>query len=383
MKLLSVFGTRPEAVKMAPVLAALDAEPHVDSRVCITGQHREMLDQALDYFRIAPDFDLRLMERGQGLNSLLARAMEGLDRIYAEAVPDRVLVHGDTTTALAATLAAFHRRIPVAHVEAGLRTGRPGDPFPEETNRRAIDMVADLLFAPTSGARSNLLAESVPGRIFVTGNSGIDALYATIQRLDRDPVLGRHVEEALPKLDAERRVVLATAHRRESFGAPFRRICAALLQLAARGDVEIVFPLHPNPNLAGPAERLKRTPGVHVVPPQGPAAFVALLRRADLVMTDSGGVQEEAAALGRPTLVLRNATEREEAVRTGTARLAGTGTGTIVRHAAALLDSPAPNRSNPAPNPFGDGRAAARIVAALLGRPVAEFDFEGKREYAA
>lgn len=374
MRLLSVIGTRPEAVKMAPVLRALRREPGIESLVCLTGQHRDLAAPVLGLFGLSADRDLALMEPGQALNPLLGRAVDALDRLLAETAPDRVLVHGDTTTALAAALAAFHRSIPVAHVEAGLRSGSLSDPFPEEMNRRTVDLVSDLLFAPTREAADNLAAERVPGRILVTGNSGIDALRLTLARL-RDPALRSAAEASLPPLDPERRLVLVTAHRRESFGAPFRRICGALARIAARGDSEIVWPLHPNPKLAGPASRLAGSPQIHLVPPLGLAAFALLLRRADLVLTDSGGVQEEAAALGRPTLVLREATERPEGLRAGAARLVGTGAAAIVREASLLLDAPrAAPHSGPLAPLYGDGRAARRIAAALAGRTAAAFD---------
>lgn len=374
MKLMTVIGTRPEAVKMAPVLRALAGERGVRSLLCVTGQHRAMLDDALAFFALRPDHDLALMEPGQALNPLLSRAVEGLDRVFAEEAPDRVLVHGDTTTALAAALAAFHRGVPVAHVEAGLRTGRPADPWPEEGNRRTIDGLADLLFAPTAEAKANLLAENVSGRILVTGNSGIDALAMVRERLRADPAAAAAAAAALPALDPGRRLIVATCHRRESFGAPLRSICAAIVRLAARGDVQIVFPLHPNPRLRAAAAALVGAEGVHLVPPLGLGAFVSLLERADLVLTDSGGVQEEAAALGRPTLVLRKTTERPEGIRAGIARIAGTGTAAIVRAAGASLDARRPRSAEPRANPYGDGKASARIAAALLGRPVAAFE---------
>jgi UDP-N-acetylglucosamine 2-epimerase (non-hydrolysing) len=357
MKLLTIFGTRPEAVKLAPVLIALKDEPSISSQVCVTGQHRALLDQVLGFFDIKPDFDLALMERDQALNAFLSRAVARIDQVLAEAAPDRILVQGDTSTAFAAALAAFNRRIPVAHVEAGLRTYCMHAPYPEEVNRRAISLMADMHFAPTPAANDHLCAERLRGEVFVTGNSGIDAL-----RLVR-AAPAKAVE--WPPLAPSMKLVLVTCHRRESFGAPFAAICSALERIAARDDVEILFPRHPNPALEGigPAN-------VRLLPPLDLPAFVGLLERAALVLTDSGGVQEEAAALGKPVIVLRDATERPEGLSEG-AVLAGTDADRIVRAAEARLDGVAgpvfPSLA------FGDGQAAARIVDGLLGRPVAEF----------
>ncbi len=351
MKLLSVFGTRPEAVKMAPILLALDLEPFVQSQVCVTGQHRALLDQVLGFFSIVPDFDLDAMAPGQGLNPLAARLIERLDAVLDEVRPDRVIVQGDTTTALAGALAAFHRSIPVAHVEAGLRTYCAAAPFPEEANRRAIALLADMHFAPTAAAKANLAAERLRGEVFVTGNSGVDALNLALAAIG---------PEAHPAAGG-RKLILVTCHRRESFGAPFAAICAALERLDRRPDVEIAFPRHPNPALAmAPA-------GPRDLPPLDLPDFLRLMRRADLILTDSGGVQEEAVTLGKPVVVLRDATERPE----GGAMLAGSDADRIVRAAEAHLDGSAePARPSLA---YGDGRAAERIVDALLGRPVEEF----------
>lgn len=358
MKLLTIFGTRPEAVKLAPVLLALNREAGIVSQVCVTAQHRALLDGVLALFSIRPDFDLALMERDQTLNALLSRAIGQIDRVLAEAAPDRVLVQGDTSTALAAALAAFNRRIPVAHVEAGLRTYCAHAPFPEELNRRAIALAADMHFAPTPTARANLVGERLRGDVYITGNSGIDALHLVLARPERG--------EALPPLDPAKRLILATCHRRESFGAPFAAICAALERLGERVDVEILFPRHPNPALDGAAPR-----NVRLLDPLGLPAFIGLLDRAALVLTDSGGVQEEAAALGTPAIVLREASDRPESLAEG-AVLAGADPDRIVAAAEARLDGAyAPVSPSDA---YGDGRAAARIVDALLGRPVEEFE---------
>ena len=375
MRLLSVFGTRPEAVKMAPLLLALRNEPAVETLVCVTGQHRELLDQVLAFFGISPHFDLDLMEPAQPLNRFAARTIERLEPVLEAAAPDRLLVQGDTTTALAAALAAFHRGIPVAHVEAGLRTYAPASPFPEELNRRTIDLISDLHFAPTTAAKANLCAERLNGEVFVTGNSGIDALHHVVRRLESDAALRDRIDAELPSLEADRKLVLVTGHRRESFGAPFEALCGALGDLASRGDAQIVYPLHPNPALREPAEQaLAGRAGIHLVPPLGLPPFIRLMQRADLILTDSGGVQEEAAALGKPVLVARDLTERPEAVDAGAARLVGRDRAHILSQMIGLLDDPDRGRRfTRRPTLYGDGRASLRIVDALLGRPVEEF----------
>ena len=375
MKLLIVIGTRPEAIKVAPLILALRRERSVETEVCVTGQHREMLTPVLLLFGIAPDRDLALMEAGQDLNGLAAKAIAELDSVYGELAPDRVLVHGDTTTAMAAAVAAFHRRIPVGHVEAGLRTRALDRPWPEEFNRRTIDLVADLLFAPTARARLNLQSEALQGRIVVTGNTGIDALEIVAARLAEDETLRAEADAQLPALDSRRRLVVVTGHRRESFGAGLSNICAGLSRLARRGDVEIVYPVHLNPEVSGPVEAaLSGLRNIHLVRPLDYLPFVRLMQRADLILTDSGGIQEEAPSLGKPVLVMRDVTERPEAVEAGKARLVGTDAAAIVREAGRLLDDEADRAGFAlAPNPYGDGRASARIVDSLLGRPVAEF----------
>lgn len=375
MKLLIVVGTRPEAIKMSPLILALRNEPEIETRLCVTGQHRQMLDQVFAQFGIVADRDLNLMVPDQSLNRLAAAALARLDEVYEEVGPDRVLVHGDTTTAMAAALAAFHRSIPVGHVEAGLRTYTLNGPFPEEMNRRTIDVVSDLLFAPTEGARRNIEAEGLEGEVVVTGNTGIDALETIAAQLDSSGDLRARADAALPPTVSGRKLLLVTGHRRESFGSGFRNICAALAQLAMRGDLDIVYPVHLNPNVRGPVEAaLSNRPNVHLVAPLDFLPFVRLMQRADLILTDSGGIQEEAPSLGKPVLVMRDVTERPEAVEAGTARLIGTGAARIVREAGEALDGGAANRSLASvANPYGDGRASARIVDALLGRPVEEF----------
>jgi UDP-N-acetylglucosamine 2-epimerase (non-hydrolysing) len=372
VKLLTVLGTRPEAVKLSPVLKTLNDESNVESHICVTGQHRDLTLPVLEFFSLRPDCDLEVMTPQQALNPLTARLVERLDPLLARIAPDRVIVQGDTTTAMAAALAAFHRRIPVAHVEAGLRTYRNAAPFPEEYNRRAIGLIADLHFAPTRNARDNLAAERLDGEVFVTGNSGIDALDLVLARLAREPALAASVDATLPARVGGRRQVLVTAHRRESFGAPFEAICTALAALAERKDVEILFPLHPNPRLRAAAEQALGTSArIRLLPPLSLPCFVRLLQRARLVLTDSGGVQEEAVALGKEVLVLRDATERPEGIEAGSALRVGTDPTRILHGAQRLLDdSPEPDARSQV---YGDGRAAARIVAGLLGREVEEF----------
>ena len=375
MKVLSVFGTRPEAIKMGPLVRALHAAPGIDSLVCITGQHRAMLDQVLSLFAIRPDHDLDVMVANQTLNGLCSRLFDKLDALYAQVQPDRVLVHGDTSTAMTAALAAFHRRIPVGHVEAGLRTGNLEQPWPEEMNRRVIDVVADHLFAPTDSARRNLQQESLSGRISVTGNTVIDALEQTVERLEQDVALRGAVDAQFPFLAPERKLLLVTGHRRESFGDGFANICQALAELAQRRDLQIVYPVHLNPNVQGPVHaQLGGLDNVHLIAPQDYLAFVRLMQRAHVVLTDSGGVQEEAPALGRPVLVMRDVTERPEAVRAGVVKLVGTDPARIVAAVDAASDQPVrPAQFLPDASPYGDGRASARIVAALRGLPFDPF----------
>lgn len=372
MKFLAVFGTRPEAVKLAPILKTLASESGTTTHICVTGQHRDLTRSILDFFSLHADFDLEVMAPQQALNPLMARLIERLDPVLVKTAPDRVIVQGDTTTALAAAMAAFHRRIPVAHVEAGLRTYRQAEPYPEEFNRRAIGLIADCHFAPTRAARDNVAAERLSGEVYVTGNSGIDALDLVLARLDGDRALAAATEAALPPRVDGRKEVLVTAHRRESFGDPFNAICAALGRLAEREDVEILFPLHPNPGLRAAAEQaLGGKPRIRLLPPLDLPCFVRLMQRARLILTDSGGVQEEAVALGKHLLVLRDATERPEGIEAGAALRVGTDPARILHAAEALLDAPAAPEARS--HLYGDGRAAERITAALLGHPVAEF----------
>lgn len=360
---------------MAPLLALLRQEEEVELRLCLSGQHRGLLDPVLRLFGVEADLDLALMAPGQGLNALAGKALEGLDRVFEAEAPDRVLVHGDTTTALAAALAAFHRGLRVAHIEAGLRTGDLARPFPEEMNRRAIDLVADLLFAPTAGARRNLEAEGAQGRILVTGNSGVDALEAVVARLATDEALRREADAALPALAPARRLLLVTGHRRESFGEGLANVCAALRELGRRSDLDIVYPVHLNPAVKRPVEAaLGGCAAVRLLPPLDFVPMVRLMQWADLILTDSGGIQEEAPSLAKPVLVTRDVTERPEGIAGGRARLVGTDTARIVAAASELLDDDAAReRFGGGANPYGDGKASRRIADALLGRPVDEF----------
>lgn len=369
LRVLSIFGTRPEAVKMAPVVQKLAAEPEIEACVCVTAQHREMLDQVLDLFAIHPDFDLDLMRPNQTLASLTAEILEHVDPILIQVQPDWILVQGDTTTVMAAALAAFYRNIKVGHVEAGLRTGDKHQPFPEEINRRIAGTLADLHFAPTQLSRQNLLREGIEDwRIAVTGNTDIDAL----QQISRREAPAE-VKQWLQEWGVEpggARLVLVTAHRREAFGEPIENICMALKELAGHylGNVQFVYPVHLNPNIQGPVYRiLGDIPNIHLLAPLDYLPLVHLMKTATLVLTDSGGIQEEATGLGKPTLVLREKTERPEGVEAGVLKLVGTESARIVHEAEHLLDDEkAYSAMAHAANPFGDGHAAEHIVSALL-----------------
>jgi len=378
VKILTVVGTRPEAIKMAPVIAEARRRG-LAVRVCATAQHRELLDQVLGLFAIVPDRDLDLMRPAQTLADFAARALAAVDRVLAVERPDWVLVQGDTTTAMVAALAAFYRSVPVGHVEAGLRTGDLARPFPEEMNRRTIDMLSRAHFAPTLGAGSNLLREGIAASsIHVTGNTVVDALLEARAMPCPDSELAA---AAMPPLAPNERLVLVTAHRRESFGDGMRAIARAVARLAAAvPDVRIVYPVHPNPNVREPMEEiLAGTPRVHLISPLPYLAFVHLMSRAHLIVSDSGGVQEEAPTLGVPALVLRETTERPEAIEAGAVRLVGVDEEAIVRAALEVLGEPAVRDAMArAVNPYGDGQAAARIVRILLGEPWTPFASEGR-----
>ncbi|VVE35203.1 UDP-N-acetylglucosamine 2-epimerase [Pandoraea cepalis] len=354
---------------MAPVISALKAADRFEVRVCVTAQHRQMLDQVLDLFGIQPDFDLNLMRPGQDLTDVTSRVLLGMRDIFAKYRPDIVLVHGDTTTTLAASLAAFYQRIVVGHVEAGLRTGNIYSPWPEEMNRRVAGSIATFHFAPTNVARDNLLAEHKDAAsIHVTGNTVIDALLEVHQRIRGDADLRAAFDEQFAFLDSNRKLILVTGHRRENFGDGFESICAALVELSQREDVEVVYPVHLNPNVQEPVRRiLGRLGNVHLIEPLDYLPFVYLMGRSYLILTDSGGIQEEAPSLGKPVLVMRDTTERPEAVSAGTVRLVGTDSDLIAREVTRLLDdSTAYQTMSRAHNPYGDGAAAKRITEILV-----------------
>ena len=366
IRLLLVVGTRPEAIKLSPLIRELRSRSRdFDARICVTAQHRDMLDPVLAAFQIASDYDLGLMRPGQTPTALTARVLEALEPVLDRESPRMVLVQGDTTTTMAASLAAFYRQIPVGHVEAGLRTGDLRQPFPEEMNRIVTSRLADLHFAPTAAAAANLAAEGVPrGRIHVTGNTGIDAVMYVRDSLES----GALPACDWPWLDPRRRLILVTGHRRENFGEPFAGEMRALVRLAARPDVQVVYPVHRNPQVLGPAhELLAGHPHIRLLDPLPYLPFVDLMRRACLLITDSGGIQEEAPSLGKPVLVMRNKTERPEAVAAGTVKLVGSDEARIVAEAARLLDDSAEYaRMTRVHNPYGDGHAAPRIADALV-----------------
>ncbi len=356
---------------MAPVINALRHASEIESEVCVTAQHRQMLDQVLQIFDIYPDYDLNIMKPGQDLTDITANILLGLRTILRARRYDMLLVHGDTTTTLAASLAAFYEKVPVAHVEAGLRTGNLYAPWPEEMNRRVVGRIATLHFAPTERARQSLLAEGVTeSTIRVTGNTVIDALGQVVSRLQSDPHLNDRYARKFDFLDSTKRLILVTGHRRENFGDGFERICRALARLSERGDVQIVYPVHLNPSVQAPVRRiLGRVNDVHLIEPQDYLPFVYLMTRSCLIITDSGGVQEEAPSLGKPVLVMRDTTERPEAVDAGTVRLVGTDADKIVRECSLLLnDTTAYESMARALNPYGDGKAATRIVQTLQER---------------
>ncbi|HBA88881.1 MAG TPA: UDP-N-acetylglucosamine 2-epimerase (non-hydrolyzing) [Geobacter sp.] len=372
LKVISVFGTRPEAIKMAPVVKELEKYPEtITSKVCVTAQHRQMLDQVLELFDIHPEYDLDIMKPGQDLFDVTCNVLQGMKRVFAQERPDIILVHGDTTTTMAASLAAYYCRIPVGHVEAGLRTHNKYAPFPEEINRKVAGALSDIHFAPTEWARNNLLSEGVPSAsIHVTGNTVIDSLLAVAEKVRTDPAISSTMERTFPFLKPERRLILVTGHRRENFGTGFEQICRALADIAAsRPDVDILYPVHLNPNVREPVQRLLgegTLSNIHLIEPVDYLPFVWLMDRSHLIITDSGGVQEEAPSLGKPVLVMRDTTERPEALDAGTVKLVGTDTEKIISETCRLLDDDAVYLSmSQAHNPYGDGHAAERIVGIL------------------
>lgn len=364
MKILLTFGTRPEAIKMAPLVLKLKENPNIfDVKVCITAQHREMLDQVMNFFNIKADYDLDLMKPNQNLNSLTADIITGLKPVIEDCKPDYVFVHGDTTTSMAAALSAFYAGVKVAHIEAGLRTHNKWSPFPEEMNRAITGRLADLHFAPTEASKQNLLQENITEeKIIVTGNSVIDALLIGVDKIKNN--IPQEIEFLISNLDASKKMILVTGHRRENHGEGFIQICKALKQIAENNDVEIVYPVHLNPNVKGPVyDILGGIENVHLIEPQGYAAFLWLLDHSYLIITDSGGVQEEAPSLGKPVLVMRDTTERPEAVEVGTVILVGTDANKIVEEAESLLNNKERYESmSQLHNPYGDGTACDQIA---------------------
>ena len=368
-KILLVFGTRPEAIKMAPLALELKKHPQLDVKVCVTAQHRQMLDQVLELFELTPDYDLDLMQPGQDLYDITSRALLGLREVIQQAKPDLVLVHGDTTTTFAASLASFYQKVAVGHIEAGLRTGDIHSPWPEEANRKLTTTLTTIHFAPTEGAKSNLLAESIPEeRILVTGNTVIDALLNVVSKLEADSALQQQFTSQFDFIDPSRKLILVTGHRRESFGGGFERICQALKTLAQRDDVQICYPVHLNPNVKEPVERiLQGASNVHLIAPQDYLPFVYLMSKARLILTDSGGIQEEAPSLGKPVLVMRDRTERPEAVKAGTVKLVGTDPALITSEVNTLLDNhTAYQAMSFSHNPYGDGKACQHIAKHIM-----------------
>jgi len=369
LKVLSVFGTRPEAIKMAPLVNLLKQDSSIDSRVCVTGQHREMLDQVLKLFHIVPEYDLAIMKAGQDLYDVSTSILLNIKPVLRDFQPDIVLVHGDTSTTFAAALACYYEKTAVGHVEAGLRTGNIYSPWPEEANRRLTGAITTLHFAPTSTSEQNLLVENVnPAHVFVTGNTVIDALHQVVAKINADQQLSAQFAEKFPWGEDGRRLILVTGHRRESFGSGFENICAALKTIAERfPEADVVYPVHLNPNVREPVFRLlSNSPNVHLIEPQDYLPFVYLMSRSYLVLTDSGGIQEEAPSLGKPVLVMRDTTERPEAVAAGTVKLVGTDEAVIVAEVSKLMtDQQYYQSMSFAHNPYGDGQACLRIVDAI------------------
>ena len=371
-RILTVFGTRPEAIKMGPLVHMLGADERFEAKVCVTAQHREMLDQVLELFEITPDYDLNLMKPGQDLTDITCGILKGLKPILAEFKPDYVIVHGDTATTLSTTLASYYQQIKVCHVEAGLRTGNIYSPWPEEGNRKLTGAITDLHFAPTENSKHNLLKENISeGKIIITGNTVIDALLEVIVKLDTNVELKNTLETQFDFLNSDKRLVLITGHRRESFGGGFERICEAIAQMAkAFPDVEFVYPMHLNPNVREPVNRLlKGLTNVFLIEPLDYLPFVYLMNKSYVLLTDSGGIQEEAPSLGKPVLVMRDTTERPEAVDAGTVKLVGTTVQTIVTELTELLLSEENyKKMSFAHNPYGDGIACQRIADTLAAQ---------------
>ena len=368
-KIMLVFGTRPEAIKMAPLVKAFEAEPSIISKVCVTAQHREMLDQVLDMFEITPDYDLNIMKAGQDLFDVTSNVLLGLKNVLSDFQPDIVLVHGDTSTTSSAALAAFYSKVKVGHVEAGLRTGDIYSPWPEEANRQITGVLANYHFAPTTTSQDNLLRENKnPKDIIVTGNTVIDALFLALDKIEKNETLKNQIIEKINseyKLQDDKKIILVTGHRRENHGQGFINICEALKTIATNNpDIDIVYPVHLNPNVQKPVnEILSNTPNVYLINPLQYESFLYLMNKSYFIITDSGGVQEEAPSLGKPVLVMRDTTERPEALEAGTVKLVGTNKELIIKEAQKLLDDESEyNTMSKAHNPYGDGKACERIV---------------------
>jgi len=368
-KILFVFGTRPEAIKMAPVIKAFKDEKIFDTKVCVTGQHRQMLDQVLDIFDIKPDYDLNIMERGQDLFDITANVLSGMKNVLSEYSPDLVLVHGDTSTTSATAIAAFYQKIKVGHVEAGLRTGNIYSPWPEEVNRQISGVIANYHFAPTSTSMENLLKENKnKENILVTGNTVIDALFLVLDKIEKDTKLKNTILKSISdqyKFNSDKKIILVTGHRRENFGEGFTNICKALKKIADNNhDVDIVYPVHLNPNVQKPVKNiLSNSKNIYLINPLSYENFIYLMSKSYFIITDSGGVQEEAPSLGKPVLVLRNTTERPEALEAGTVKLVGTNFEAIVNESQKFLDDEKEyKKMSKAHNPYGDGSASKRIV---------------------
>ena len=369
MKILTVFGTRPEAIKMAPLVKRLETTEDIVSKVCVTGQHREMLDQVLELFEILPDYDLNIMKSGQTLGEVTSRIITNLQPIIESFKPELILVHGDTATTFCSALAAYYNQISVGHVEAGLRTGDIYSPWPEEGNRKLVSCITKYHFAPTNEAKNNLVAEGVDtSEIYVTGNTVIDALFLIMEKIKKDEIKKIELQKLFPMLDKSRKMVLITGHRRENFGEGFNRICNSIQILSKKHpEVDFIYPVHLNPKVRVPVNRLlSSSSNIHLIEPQGYVEFVYLMMESYLILTDSGGIQEEAPALGKPVLVMRDTTERPEAVSAGTVKLVGTNTEKIVSSVDELLrDEKVYSLMSGAHNPYGDGNAVSRIIETI------------------
>ncbi|HLB42242.1 MAG TPA: UDP-N-acetylglucosamine 2-epimerase (non-hydrolyzing) [Gammaproteobacteria bacterium] len=368
MKILVVFGTRPEAIKMAPVIKKLSNYSSFNTKICVTAQHRSMLDQVLSLYNIFPHYDLNIMSANQSLTNIIYHVMNGLEDVFVRFKPDWVLVQGDTNTTFAASLAAFYKKIYVGHIEAGLRTHQIYSPWPEEVNRQLTSRIANLHFAPTIAAQRNLVLEGViEEKIIVTGNTVIDALMETVNYIASDIEITFKMNKQFPFLEDSRKLILVTSHRRENFGEGLQQICHALLNLSLRGDVQIVYPVHLNPNIQEPVSKLlSGRKNIYLLEPQDYLPFVYLMMKSYLILTDSGGIQEEAPSLGKPVLVVRDTTERPEGIKAGTAKLVGTDAFTIINKVEELLDdNELYETMSTAINPYGDGKAAQRIVERL------------------